>query len=142
MIRYRRVVIAALAAALLSAACATTAWSQVVRPMHSRVTPAEKQSSNNLVSAAITQLSNAQGLLSGGNSSGASGEINVALDDLHQALPIYHGYRERAMGECRRALFQLAHPRRASLAPGSVSSALSDANLCLQNAGDEVNERE
>lgn len=140
MIRYKRILAAAAIAVFLSIAGSAVAWSQA-RPMHSRVTPAEKQASNQLIAAAITQLQSAQGLLSGGNSTGASGEINIAFGDLRQALPIYHGYREKAMQDCRRALFQLAHPRRASLAPGSVSTAITNANLALQNAGDEVNER-
>lgn len=142
MILSRRILTAATIAAILCICGSTATWAQTVRPMHSRVTPAEKQASNQLVGAAITQLQNAQGLLSGGNSSGAAAEVNIAFSDLRQALPIYRGYRVRAMNECRRAVFQLAHPRRAALAPGSVSAALGDANLALQNAGDEVNERE
>lgn len=142
MIRYRRFIAAATLAAFLSVASAAITWSQTTtprpRPMHSKVTPQEKQQSNAAISEAIQQLTAAQGALS--NPAAASGDVTAALSSLSQALPIYHGWRVKAMGQCKRAIRQLSHPKRASLAQGSIATALTDANTALQNAGNEVNE--
>jgi len=142
--RYQRYITAAALAVILSTSFAATAWSQTNVPprLHTRITPQQKQASNQLISAAITQLSGAQSALGGGNAAGASAEVNVALSDLSQALPIYHGYRVKAMGASKRALRQLSHPKRAAMAQSSIALAISDANTALQNAGDEVNERQ
>lgn len=142
MTRSTPIFIAAILAAFLTTACATAAWSQTVnRPMHSKVSPADKQASNQLVSEAIAELTDAEGAYRQGSGPVAYANVNTALGELRQALPIYHGYRVKAMHECYRALVQLSHPRRLLLAGATISAALTDANLALQNAGDEVNEQ-
>lgn len=144
VIRFRRFIAVATIAAFLSTVGASITWSQVPTPtpkhrgLHSKITPQEKQQSNADISQAIQQLTAAQGALS--NPAAASGDVTEALSSLSQALPIYHGYRVKAMGQCKRAIRQLSRPKRAAMAQGSIATALSDANAALQNAGDEVNE--
>ncbi|HEX5322993.1 MAG TPA: hypothetical protein VFW40_04345, partial [Capsulimonadaceae bacterium] len=115
MIRFGRILAAAMLAAFLLTAGATIAWSQNngQRQLHSKITPAEKQASNNLMSQAVGQLNSAEGVLGGGNYSGASAYINNALADMRQALPIYRGWRVKAIEQSRRALRMLLHPKRA-----------------------------
>jgi len=139
MYRFKLLLAAGMLAAFLSVMGATSAWSQtrVHRALHSKVTADERQASNNLMSSALTDLSSAQ---NAGNSSQASSSLNSAISKMSQALPIYHGYRIKAIGSARRALRQMSRRKGVAKASSSVGQAVSDAKTALQNDGDEVTE--
>jgi hypothetical protein len=141
MFQSRRLITAGILATLLFGLSLATSWSDTpVQGSHSKYTAQQKQESNSLISAAITLLTQAQSALGSGNAAQASSDLTGAISDLTQALPIYHGYRVKAIGSAKRALRQLSHPKVASNAPQSITQAITDANTALQNVSDNTNE--
>ncbi|MDR3706933.1 MAG: hypothetical protein P4L33_01425 [Capsulimonadaceae bacterium] len=130
-----------LVATFACVAAAPAAWSETAttkRPLHSKVTPAEKSASDALINQGLTQLTAAQTADNGGNLALAVSDLQSAVATMKQALPIYQGYRVKAMRQADRAIRQLSHPKAASKAP----AAIADANTALQKSASEVTETE
>lgn len=100
---------------------------------HMHVTPQQKQASDADISAGLSQLQSAAGELQSGNGGAAMGTLNTAIADLKSALPIYHGYRDRAIGAANHAVMALERNGKRSVMNASerVGKAITDAQTAL-----------
>jgi len=101
---------------------------------HARISPEKKQASDANMQSGLTQLQAAASALQSGNGNGAIGSLTSAVQSFQQALPIYHGLREKAMHKADRAVKALQRNGKQSVARATalVGSAISDAQQALQ----------
>ena len=126
------------AVALLSAMCAAQA--------HHVLNPAQKTASDALMSTGLTQLQAAQTALQA-NPAQAITNLQSAVTSMRQAMPIYKGFREKAIHKATRAMRILSRINGAAGANGTrgaakiqkaraevstlISTAISDAQTAL-----------
>jgi hypothetical protein len=98
------------------------------------INPQRKQQSDANIQAGLSQLQSAASALQSGGGSGVVGTLTTAYQDLKQALPIYHGYREKAMGATNHAIKALQRNGKQSVSRASadVGKAIADAQQALQ----------
>lgn len=99
-----------------------------------RVTPEEKQTSDQNVQAALSQLQAAAGALQQGGGGQAITDLQSAESSLKAALPIYHDHREHSLHETDRAIRELERNTRRSDARAveTVNRAIAEAQAALQ----------
>lgn len=125
-----------LAAALGCAVCLLAATASFAGPEHhGRISPQQKQASDQAIQAGLGQLQAAAAAIQQGNGGGAISDLQAAESALTSALPIYHGHREHAMHAADHAIKELQANRKKSLEHASVSvgKAISEAQAALQS---------
>lgn len=105
------------------------------------ISPQQKQVSDQHVSDGLVQEQAALAALQSGNTAGCIADCQTAYADMHQAMPIYHGYRARSMGAVKHvgtALGSIKNPKggakRLPRLEAALSKAISDAQAALQNS--------
>jgi hypothetical protein len=113
-----------------------------LREQQQVITPNQQRASDQLMSSGLTQLQQAASSLQLGAFANTVGNLQSAISDMHQAEPIYDGYRVASMRKARRAVALLSgrrvFPERAS---AFVNAAITDAQTALAHSGLEINEK-
>jgi hypothetical protein len=87
---------------------------------HGFATSEQKGQSDGQMQLALGQLQSASSSLQTGNGSAAIGSLQTAVLHFKQALPIYHGYREKALHASDRAILELQANGPKSIQHGSL----------------------
>jgi hypothetical protein len=123
------------AALLISA---PTAFAQAPNPPaangeHQRITPEQKQASDQAMQQGLGQLRAAAADLNAGSGQ-VMGDLQAAISSMTSALPIYRGHRERAIHAATIALQDLQRNGKRSVrrAYGVIGRAIADAQAALQ----------
>lgn len=113
---------------------AAASFAQGPHPEHKRITPGEKQASDQAMQAGLSQLQAAAGAIQQGGRTQAMADLQSAESSMTSALPIYHGHREEAMHAADRAMKELQRNGKKAQARSaeSVAKAISDADAALR----------
>ena len=110
-----------------------------------QISAQKKQASDAQVSTGLAQEQAALSALQGGNTAQAATDLQAAVTAMHQALPIYHGYRARSMRVANRIATVLTdgktpknETRFLTRVEGAVNKAIVDAQTALQNSSTTV----
>jgi hypothetical protein len=95
------------------------------------VSTAEKNVSDQHMKDGIAAEQAAYTALGNGNNQAATQDLQTAWNDMHQALPIYWGYRASSMDWVRKAIGHISHNRLA-LASVTITTAGQEAQTALQ----------